>query len=164
MRFVATAILLIVLLPLFVVAQEAKNGVQTPPTDDSVISLVGKELAKVFARFGTPVDVIGVNGPKGTMEAVLDYGSFGFNVQNKKVRICQFWSNWPGTVHGIKLGTPIDDVVQKLGKPILVEKDANGAERQFWELKDVKLLIYFDVDKDRKASRAVVKPYDEIKP
>ena len=163
MRYIATALVLTVLLPAVSVRGQEKNGDHTPPTDQQVIELVGKDFAQVFARFGTPADVVAVSGPKGALETVLDFGTFGFNVQNKKVRICQFWSNWPGTVDGIKLGTPIDDVVQKLGKPVLVEKDANGAERQFWELKGVKLLIYFDISKDRKANRAVVKPYDNVK-
>jgi hypothetical protein len=165
MRYIANVLLLpIMVLPMIAAGQQVKSGDKILPTDDAVIGLVGKDLAGVFSNFGVPQDVVGVNGPNGTQEAVLDYGTFGFNIQNKKVRICQFWAGWPGTVDGIKLGLPIDDVVKNLGKPLYVEKDANGAERQFWELKNIKLLIYFDVDKDRKASRAVVKPFDQPKP
>jgi hypothetical protein len=144
------------------IGQEIKRG-DPALTDRKVFELVGKDFGAVFARFGTPDDLAAISGPSGTQEVVVDYTTFGFNVQNKKVRICQFWLGWPGTVDGIKLGTPIDDLVKQLGKPLYVEKDASGAERQFWELKDVKLLIYFDVDKNRKASRAVVKPYDQPK-
>ena len=161
MRHVLVIIVLLSM-PRILIGQEIKRG-DPSLTDGKVIELVGKDFGTIFARFGTPDDLVATSGPNGTKEVVVDFTSFGFNVQNKKVRICQFWAGWPGTVNEIKLGTPIDDVVKKLGKPLYVEKDPNGAERQFWELKDVKLLIYFDVDKNRKASRAVVKPYDQLK-
>ena len=98
-------LLLTILLPAVSVGGDEKSGDRTPPTDRQVIELVGKDFAQVFARFGTPADIIAVAGPKNSLETVLDFGSFGFNIQNKKVRICQFWSDFPGTVDGIKLGT-----------------------------------------------------------
>ncbi len=121
----------------------AKSGKQLP-TDETIINLVGDSLANMFAKCGEP-EMVYANNAK---MAILDYGSFGFCVDKKKVTVSYFFKDWKGTIKGVKFGDTKEHVVEVLGKGY---SDVKGKDFQAygWELKDLNanFWLYFDDDK-----------------
>lgn len=128
-------------------AQSLTLGDRPQPTEKEVVEMLGQPLAKIFAKFGAPTDVL-VDSPKSKSPAVLiDYGLYSFVVLNKTVTECDFWPDWPGTAQGVKIGSMVDDVVKQLGKANVDVKNANGTRMMVWNRKDdTKLNVTFDKD------------------
>jgi hypothetical protein len=69
-------------------AQNAAGSAKQP-TDKEVFSMCGARLKKVFAKFGTPVDLIVSDDNDGGVN--VDYGTFGFKIKAKTATTCFFW-------------------------------------------------------------------------
>jgi hypothetical protein len=120
-------------------------GAKPVPSVDEVTGMLGKPLSKMFTNFGAPSDMW-VENPKAKSPSVLaDYGPYAFVVQDKTVIQCNFWSDWPGLVRGVKIGSMGDEIVKILGKANEDIKNADGTEMMVWNQKDGSTLdITFD--------------------
>jgi hypothetical protein len=136
--------------------QELKSDEKAPPTDKEIIDLVGSRMSKVFAKFGYPQDLVPTDVSSDDPEVMLDYGSYGFKIQDKVLDCCIFFSNWKGTVYGASIGDPQDEVVKKLGQPTSSDKDSDGLPYLVWNFKDQEGYLMINFDKDNKMNRAVV--------
>jgi hypothetical protein len=139
-------------------ATPAKNTV----TDATVIDSCSGRLAKMFAQYGTPSNVLPMRGNKPEEDDVLcDYGAYGFRVRNKSIRCCFFWSDWKEPIRGIKIGDSREDVVKVLGNAPITVKDKNGVITAYgYRLKDLGVEFYTDFDKDGKVKRVEIDPLE----
>jgi hypothetical protein len=137
-------------------AEVAKSSDKAPPSDKELIDLVGSRMSKAFAKLGYPDDLVPTDVSSDDPEVLLDYGSYGFKIENKVVDCCIFFSNWKGTVYGAKIGDSQDDVVKKLGKPTSSDKDSEGLPYLVWTFTDQEGYLMINFDKDNKMNRAVV--------
>ena len=154
MRIVTAVVVLAALVVGIAFAQEAASGKQ-PPTDQDAISMVGARVAKVFARFGAPADISAVDVTSDEPKVCLDYGAFGYLVDNKTVRACMFWPDWTGNVCGVKLGDSADAAIKKLGKPESTSKANDGTQKMYWNYKanDEIMSLQLSFNKDQKCTR-----------
>ncbi len=122
----------------------ADDAPAKPATDDTIINLCGSRLPKLFAQCGNP-DQIFVNDDK---KAILDYGNFGFRVEDKTITGCYFFDGWKTTFKGVKFGDTKDQTVKVLGKSF-EEVKGKGFDAYGWELKDLgaTFWLYFTDDK-----------------
>jgi hypothetical protein len=146
-------------------AADPGSGGTTAPTDDAIINACGARLVKVFDQFGLPTDVIPNRGnaADGSMdEATIIYGSFGFNIRDKFVRDCFFWSSsgaatpWTGTIKGIKLGDSRQDVEKVLGTQhrVLPPPDSQSPQGDLgYDLKDLDAVFWVNFDQNDKVER-----------
>jgi hypothetical protein len=127
-------------------AQEA-GGSAKQPTDKEVLDMCGARLKKVFAKFGTPVDLIVSDDNDGGVN--LDYGTFGFKIKAKTATTCFFWPEWTGSVKGIKIGDTKEQVLKALGKNTKTFNRPDGQEDYGWAVTDPEDTVfwtYFDKD------------------
>jgi hypothetical protein len=138
-------------------AVDPGNGGNTAPTDDAVINLGGASLAKVFAQFGTPSNVYAYRGSTPDDDGVtVDYDTFGFNVNNKTVCTCLFWSGWKGTINGIKIGQSRQDVENVLGTAHQVDKTVSQSAQGDFGFDLIDAVFWVDFDKNDKVCRVDV--------
>ncbi|HTQ39480.1 MAG TPA: hypothetical protein VMJ32_10650 [Pirellulales bacterium] len=156
MRARLSVMFLMASLCLIAVTRELKSDEKAPPSDKEIIDLVGTRMSKVFVKLGYPDDLLPTDVNADDPEVLLDYGSYGFKIQNRVVDCCIFFSNWKGTVYGAKIGDSQDDVVKKLGQPESTNKDSDGLPYLVWSFKDQDGYLMINFDKDNKMDRAVV--------
>jgi hypothetical protein len=154
------------IMALVVVSAEAQNAA-TPAkdavTDATIIDSCGGRLAKMFAQYGTPSNVLPMRGDTPDDDDVLcDYeGAYGFRVHNKVIRFCFFWSDWKGPIRGIKIGDSRENVVKVLGTAPITVKDKDGVVTAYgYRIKDLGVEFYTDFDKDGKVKRVEIAPLD----
>jgi hypothetical protein len=136
--------------------QEKAEGKKSP-TDEAIINTCGSRLVKVFAQFGTPVDLFPQRGNQPDGDSVtLDYGTFGFQIRQKTVQACFFWAEWPGTIKGFKIGSTRAEVVKLLGDSNKTFKNSEGTEDLGWNRADLDAVFWVDFDKDNKVRKVEV--------
>ncbi len=150
MRIALTLAALLVVVARVEADDAAKGGTQLP-TDDTIINLCGDSLANMFAKCGLPESVFANNSKM----AILDYGSYGFSVDKKKVTVSYFFDGWKGTIKGVKFGDTKEHVVEVLGSGY---SDVKGKTFQAygWELKEPKATFWLYFDDDDKVSRVQI--------
>jgi hypothetical protein len=150
-----------VLMTLVVASAEAQNAA-TPAkdavTDATIINICGGRLAKMFAQFGTPSDVLPIRGDTPAEDYVLcDYDTYFFHVRKKVIQHCFFWSNWKGPIRGIKIGDSREDVVKVLGTAPITVKDKNGIVTDYgYRMKDLGVKFYANFDENGKLKRVQI--------
>ena len=151
---------------LVVASAEAQDGA-TPAkdavTDAAIIDSCGARLAKMFARYGTPSNILPMRGDTPDEDDVLcDYGgAYGFRVRDKVIRFCFFWADWKEPIRGIKIGDSRENVVKVLGTAPITVKDKNGVITAYgYRMKDLGVEFYTDFDKDGKVKRVEIAPLD----
>jgi hypothetical protein len=130
-------------------------AVKSKPTSEDILNACGSRLVKVFAQFGTPIDVSPTRNSDDPREdtVIFSYGDWGFAIRNKTVEDCFFWT-WNDPVRGIKIGDTSDALVKVLGKPSISNKDgAGGLTGYGWNLKDLDATLYVDFDNNGKVDR-----------
>jgi hypothetical protein len=120
-------------------AQDGAAPTKEAVTDAAIINLCGGRQAKLFALYGPPGDLWADRGATEAEDDVfLGYGSFGFKVRDKAVRVCFFFKGWKGTIRGIKIGDSYEDVTKVLGAPRTTVKDKTGAITAYgYQFKDL---------------------------
>jgi hypothetical protein len=127
------------------------SAAKQPPTDESVINTCGAHLPDVFARFGVPGDLRPSGDNDGGVD--LDYGAFGFKIKNKIAVATFFWSDWPGTVKGVKIGDTKDQAIKVLGPNKHTYKHPDGLEDYGWDLTTPNAILWLYLDKDGKVKK-----------
>lgn len=126
--------------------QIIETGSQTPPSEQEIIDLIGQPMSDLFAKFGYPRGVA-VRGPQSGRYIHMSFGDFGFHVRDKRVIGCRFDDAKTWSVKGVRLFDAIDDVEQKLGKPVQKIKNADGSGTMEWVIEgDRRFKVVFTTD------------------
>jgi hypothetical protein len=139
-------------------AQELMQGEKPMPAVKDVADVLGQPLASVFTKFGAPSDVFVTGAKSKNPGVVVDYGKFGFEIHDKKVTECDFWSDWTTPVMGAKIGDMADDIVKEMGQPAEDIKNADGTEVMVWHGSDKKTKISIAYNKKRKSTGLMLEP------
>ncbi len=156
MRSLCFALCVLAGLSFFVVRKPLHSAEKVPPNEKEIIDLVGSRMSKAFSVCGYPNDVLATDVSSDDPEVLLDYGPYGFKIENRIADCCIFFSDWKGTVYGAKIGDTQDDVIKKLGKPESINKDSDGLPYLVWSFKDQPGYLMINFDKTNKMDRAVV--------
>jgi hypothetical protein len=138
-------------------AQDATPAKQ-PVTDAMIIDSCGGRVGDMFARYGTPVDVVPIRGKEPDEDDVIcNYGAYMFRVRDRMVRCCFFLKTWKGSIQGIKIGDSRDDVVKVLGEAPIVFKDKKGVVTDYgYRMKKLGVKLYANFDEDGKLKRVEI--------
>ena len=154
MRLTIAVTLIAALAATMVQAVDPGNGGSATPSDDAIINVCGASLDKVFAQFA-PADVYPYRRATADDDGVtFDYGSYGFNVHNKTVCTCFFWSGWKGTIKGVKIGDSQQDVEKVLGTVHQVDKTVSQSALGDFGYDLIDAVLWIDFDKNDKVYRA----------
>jgi hypothetical protein len=138
-------------------AEDSGARGKAAPTDDAIIDTCGVRLARLFARFGAPQDILAKRGSMPNEDDVLlDYGSFLFRIRDKTVRNCFFLNDWKGPIRGIKIGDSTDEAKKVLGAPRVAYKNKDGTTDYQYDLKDLDATFWANFDKDGKLKRVEI--------
>ena len=161
MRRILTLAAIAALLVISARAEEPAIRKQAAPTDKAIIGIRGSAFAKVFAQFGLPGDITAVRRSTRSKDGVLlDYGAFGFLVRHKVVDACFFWSDWKGSIRGIKMGDSRENVVKVLGsKPRYTIRDKDNAITAYgYDLKGSDVCYFANFDDHGKLDKVEIAP------
>lgn len=153
LRTAATVIAVVgsVLIGALAIAQELTPGSKPQPSVSDVSGLLDRPLAEIFAKFGAPYG-FGVRDSNSDSPSVdILYRNFGFKVNNKIVKTCQFYRGWSGPVYGVTLGDDADGIVKAMGAPHMDTTQTDGSGVMVWETKDSKTQIYITFNKEGKS-------------
>jgi hypothetical protein len=136
MRIALNALSIIAILVATAIAEETSTSDQQTPTSEGIMDLDGCRMARIFARFGYPSNVFAATDSKKNPTVCLDYDGYMFEIRQKNVIACYFFSPWDSEVLGCKLGDSPDEVLKKLGKPRVRITNKDGSEAMLWNCKD----------------------------
>ncbi len=140
MRWHTTWAALVILAAASGLAQDAATPAKNPFTDDeAIMALCGGQQARMFALFGVPQELWAERGATEAKDDVfVGYGAFGFRVRDEVVRVSFFFSNWTGSIRGIRIGDSYAEVVKVLGDPPTTFKNKEGDVTAYsYEIKEL---------------------------
>ena len=160
MRNIVAYAVLLVLLAAGSEAQNISTPAQESITDAAIINLCGARFSKMFALLGTPSNIrVDRRDTPEEDEVFCDYGTvgYGFEVRDKIIRTCYFFSAWKNPIRGVKMGFSREDVARVLGTAPIIVKDKNGAVTAYgYELKDLEAQFFANFDEGGKVWRVEV--------
>lgn len=134
----------------------AAAGAKSPnsPTDEQIINICGAKLERLWTEFGTPDHIIGKRREKPAPDGVaLAYDGFILTVDFNTVTHCFFTEKWKGTIRGIQMGASREEATKNFGKPIVTNKDKEGAITGYCFPVSEKLVLWTNFDDEGKLNR-----------
>ena len=158
MRLIVACAPLMALVAASAAAQEADAPAKDAVTDAKIIDMCGGRLAKMFAQYGTPVDLWAARGNTPDKDEVIcNYHTYMFRVRGRVIQSCFFAPDWKGLIRGIKIGNSREDVVKVLGNPSMTFKDKAGVVTAYgYALKGRDASFFTNFNKDGKVWRVEV--------